>query len=272
MSHLVKGRATICVVNYKTFEFTRLCLRSIRKFTRYPYDVVVVDNNSRDESLEYLTRLSWIRLLQRPTVPEEPSGGYAHAAGLDLGLQNCNTEFFVTMHSDTFVQKDNWLTVLIDHFDGDESIACVGSGKIELSPKWRIILKKATDWRTFKRKLLREPDPLGMHRYYNRTICCAYRTDILREENLSFLMDRDKGLTVGKKLYFELVDRGYNTVELPPSVMKQYVVHLAHATQAINPAEFTLKNKTVRKCFQRINSVLSSGLIKELLNDNSLDD
>ena len=151
MSNLIKGKATICIVNYKTPDFIRLCLRSIRKFTKYPYEVIVVDNDSQDESLKYLKSLNWIRLIERRAGSNEPGGGYAHAAGLDLGLENCNTEFFVSMHSDTFVRKDNWLKDLIYYFGRDESIVCVGSGKIELIPKWRILLKKATDFRTLKR-------------------------------------------------------------------------------------------------------------------------
>ena len=67
MSDLTKGKAAICIVNYKTLDFTRLCLRSIRKFTEYPYEIIVVDNNSRDESLEYLKSLKWIRLIERDT-------------------------------------------------------------------------------------------------------------------------------------------------------------------------------------------------------------
>jgi GT2 family glycosyltransferase len=247
MSQALKGKATICIVNYKTPDFIKLALRSIRKFTKYPYEVIVVDNDSADESLAYLKSLNWINLIERK-VGDEPAGGFAHAAGLDLALANCNTEFFVSMHSDCFVIKDSWLTDLISYFNNDENTACLGSGKIEMTPKWRIFLKKATDIRTFKRKLLREPDPLGKHRYYNRTICCLYRTEILRREKLSFLTDRDKGLTSGKKLYFELVDRGYKTVELPVSVMGRYIVHLAHATQVVNPQEFTLRRRTVRKC------------------------
>lgn len=271
MSELIKGKATICVANYKTLDFTRLCLRSIRKFTNYPYDVIVVDNDSQDQSLEYLKNLNWISLIEHKNQPDEPCGGYAHAAALDLGLQMCNTEFFISMHSDTFVQKKGWLTELISYFDGDENIACVGSGKIELTPKWRAFLKKATDFRTFKRKLIPEPDPIGKYRYYNRTICCLYRTDILRYENLSFLMDRDKGLTGGKKLYFELVDRGYKTIELPPSVMGQYIVHLAHATQVVNPEEFTLRRKTIRKCRRFVNKVLVRPLVQSILKNDSLD-
>jgi len=267
---MIKGKATICIVNYKTLDLTRLCLRSVRKFTKYPYEVIVVDNDSRDESLEYLKRLGWIRLMERCDMAS-PGGGYAHAAGLDLGLANCNTEFFVSMHSDAFVQKENWLTELVSYFGTDENIACVGSGKIELIPKWRILLKYTTDFRTLKRKVLHEQDPVGKFRYYNRTICCVYRTDILRRENLSFLMGRDKGLTGGKKLYFELVDRGYKTVELPSSIMGQYIVHLAHATQAINPQEFTLRKKTVKKYNRIIDKVMSRALVQNMLMDESLD-
>jgi len=269
MSQLVSGKATVCVVNYKTLDFIRLCLRSLRKFTRYPYEVIVIDNNSQDESLEYLKSLRWIRLIERGD--SKLRGGFAHGAGLDVGLENCNTEFFISMHSDTFVQRPNWLTELISYFNGDESVACVGSGKLELSPRWRILLKKATDFRSFKRKLLREPDPLGKHRYYNRTICCFYRTDILRRENLAFLMDRDKGLTGGKKLYFELVDRGYRTVELAPAIMGRYVIHLAHATQVINPQEFTLRKRTIKKCRRLVNRVLLSEAVQSILIDDSFD-
>jgi GT2 family glycosyltransferase len=52
MAGLIKAKATICIVNYKTPDFTKLCLRSIRKFTDYPYEVIVVDNGSNDESLD----------------------------------------------------------------------------------------------------------------------------------------------------------------------------------------------------------------------------
>jgi len=270
MSDLIKAKATICIINYKTLELTRLCLRSIRKFTHYPYEVLVIDNNSKDKSLDYLRGLNWIRLIERNTQNDQ-GGGHSHAVALELGLEKCNTEFFISMHSDTFVQKENWLTDLISHFDNDEKIACVGSGKIELTPKWRQALKKATDLRTFKRKLLKTPDPLSKYRYYNRTICCIYKTAILKAENLSFLSDRDKGLTAGKKLYFDLVDRGYKTVELPAAVMGRYIVHLAHATQVINLDEFTLRRKTISKANRLIRKIMASELTQSLLADNSLD-
>lgn len=270
MPDLIKAKATICIVNYKTLDLTRLCLRSIRKFTKYPHQVIVIDNASNDESLDYLKSLDWIRLIERDTK-NDVSGGHSHSSALELGMESCNTEFFISMHSDTLVKKQNWLAKLISYFDNDEKITCVGSGKIELTPKWRQLLKNMTDFRTFKRKLLKTPDPLGKYRYYNRTICCIYRTAILKAESLSFLADREKGLTAGKKMYFDLVDRGYKTVELSPEIMGQYIIHLAHATQVINVNEFKLRGKTVRKINGLLEKVMSSPLTQTLLADDSLD-
>ncbi len=271
VSNLIKGKAAICIVNYKTLDLTRLCLRSVRKFTKYPYKVIVVDNNSQDKSLEYLKSLNWISLIERHPKPDEPGGGYAHGAALDLALEKCNTEFFVTMHSDVIVRKERWLTDLIGYFDGDKSVVCVGSGKIELKPKWRILLKKATDLKALKRKVFRDPQLLTKFRYHNRAICCIYRTDILRREQLSFLAGKGQGLAVGQKLYFELIDRGYKTVELPFSIMGRFVCHLAHATQVVNPQEFTLPRRTTKKYNRLVDKVLSLEVVQKILADGSLD-
>jgi glycosyltransferase involved in cell wall biosynthesis len=264
------GTVTICVVNYKTLDLTRLCLRSIRKYTHFPYEVLVVDNNSADASLDYLKSLSWIRLLERTDPTNDASGGYAHAAALDMALAACDTEFFMSLHSDTFVHRDGWLEELMVHFR-DPRVACVGGGKCELISTWRDRLKKATDLRTFQRRLLKTPDPLGKYRYYNRTICSIYRTDILKKEKLSFRMDRDRGLAAGKKLYFELVDRGYPTVELPDRVMTRGVWHLAHATQVINAGQYNLRCRTLRKTGRLIRRVMNSESVRRINADESLD-
>lgn len=271
MDNQRQARATIGVVNYKTLDLTRLCLRSIRKYTRRPYAVIVVDNDSQDASTEYLRSLKWIRLIERKDKTNDSSGGYAHAAALDMALEQTQTEYFVAMHSDTFVRRDNWLDELLAMFGQDTRTACVGAGKVELTPDWQVWLKKLTDFKTLKRKLLRVPDPVGMHRYYNRTVCSIYRTEVLKREKLSFLMDRDKGLTVGKKLYFELVDRGYKTVELPDRFMRQYLYHLAHATQVVNADQFNLKQRTIRKINHQISQIMQSEQVQQILTDQLLD-
>ena len=86
-SELIQGKATICIPNYKTLDFTRLALRSIRKFTNYPYEVIVVDNDSRDKSLDYLRKVSWIKLIERSSEDGTLKGSIAEGSALDIGLQ-----------------------------------------------------------------------------------------------------------------------------------------------------------------------------------------
>ncbi|MBL8704260.1 MAG: glycosyltransferase, partial [Rhodospirillales bacterium] len=58
---------TVLVPNYRTPELTRLCLRLLRKHTPPGrIRVIAIDNDSRDESLDYLRSLAWISLIERP--------------------------------------------------------------------------------------------------------------------------------------------------------------------------------------------------------------
>jgi len=85
------------------------------------------------------------------------------------------------------------------------------------------------------------------------------------------LAGKGRGLAAGQKLYFELIDRGYKTVELPFSVMGQFIYHLAHATQVVNPQEFTLRKRAIKKCNRLIYKVMSSAIVQSVLADDSLD-
>ena len=57
---------TVLLPNYKTPELTKLCLRSLRKYTDFnQIQIVAIDNASGDESLAYLRSLPWIKLIER---------------------------------------------------------------------------------------------------------------------------------------------------------------------------------------------------------------
>ena len=63
---------SILIINYKTPDLTKLCLRLLRKHTDLSkVKIIVVDNDSADESLEYLRKLSWITLIERKKLPGE---------------------------------------------------------------------------------------------------------------------------------------------------------------------------------------------------------
>jgi glycosyltransferase involved in cell wall biosynthesis len=254
---LAKGKVSICVVNYKTEELTRVCLKSIRANTDYPdYEVIVVDNDSGDTSLEYLRSLKWIRLIERHgDVPE--GGSPAQGTALDIGLKNASGEFFVAMHSDTFIRRADWLDFLIGKLS-ENSSACAGSGKLDIKPEWQKTLKRFTDLRG----LLRFIAGGKRDSFYIRAICAIYRTGVLLEENLGFAKNTDK-ITCAKQLYLDLLGKNYKCNAISSAEMSRYVYHLEHATMASNP-ELKVRTRTRRKYAKVLEKVMASTEIQRI--------
>jgi GT2 family glycosyltransferase len=261
---------TIVIPHYQTPDMIRLCLRSIRKFTPQPYKVIVVDNDSEDESYAYLKSVRWIQLIQRKAVVKK--GSWAHGSALDIGLTKTQTEFFLTLHSDVMIKAPYWLSNLLTPLKKNPALACVGTGKLEeVSAAYRVF-KKMGDikglLRFLKTNLLHKPDRLLPE--YIRTTCAAYRTEILKKENLSFLPREEPEMTSGQALYYELVQRGYQTLYLPPGEVKKMIDHVCHGTMILNPALGARKG-TISKGMRRIKRQLNEGWTKSLLEDSTLD-
>lgn len=270
MTPEANAMATVCVVNYRTLDLTRLCLRSIRKFSPDSIKVIVIDNDSQDASLDYLRSLSWIQLIERKPDPPDPDGVFAHGAGLDLGLAQCDTDIFISLHSDTVILQPGWLDVLVWPF-ADQRIACVGTGKLELKPQWQQWLQRATDMKALLRRWFSSEANKRRYRYFNTTICSAYRADILRQEGLSFHGRGNPRLTVGRQLYYTLKERGFPTVDLPSKRLAPYIAHLAHATQALHAKAFLMQGKKERKYLRRARKVLDRPGVQAILADDTLD-
>ena len=67
-----KPEVTIIIPNYKTPDLTRFCLRSLRLHSDPArVKVIVVDNDSRDDSVEYLRGVQWIDLIERHDIAGE---------------------------------------------------------------------------------------------------------------------------------------------------------------------------------------------------------
>ena len=165
---------SIIVVNCKTLKQTQLCLRSIRRYTHYPCETIVVDNDSRDESVEYLRSLRWIRLLENPA--QEPT----HRNALDYAIQTSDSDVIVTLHSDTFVHNHTWLETLLSHL-GDNTMI-VGSQDRIIVPI-NIINGAGAWWR--RRKLDKRWGTRGVPPKII-THCVLYRRELFTEHGQFF--------------------------------------------------------------------------------------
>lgn len=250
-------QVTILIPNYKTPELTKLCLRLLRKNTDpQTAKVIVIDNNSQDESLTYLRGLSWIELIERPGIAGE-SPALSHSRALDAALARVTTPYVLSIHTDTLVKNSQWLDFLIKQIERDTQIAGVGSWKLE-NISWFKKLAKAIE-----AKLQKAEESA----YYLRSHCALYRTDLLKKFQLTF---SDGGEVAGKVLHEKLVGQGYQMVFLPSETLLYYMEHINHATMVLNP-DLGTRKKSVNKGLRRIQKSLEAFNAAQVLSDGSLD-
>lgn len=269
---LKKPQVTILVPNYKTLELTKLCLRLIRKHTEQnKARVIVIDNDSGDDSLEYLRTLSWIQLIERTAIPDEGAIS-SHSRALDLGLQQVTTPYVLSIHTDSLVKNPAWLDFLVSHLEKRPTIAGVGSWKLESKPFWRQALKTMERnvqlaYYHFSGKYAHGIEGIGKNYYYLRSHCAMYRMDLIRKYNLHF---SGGDMVAGKDMHKKLTDAGYEMIFLPSNVLHTYLDHINHATTVLNP-ELSTRSKSVDKGIRRIQKSLIRMNGDKILLDESLD-
>jgi GT2 family glycosyltransferase/glycosyltransferase involved in cell wall biosynthesis len=115
-------QVSIVMVTCNNFRFTRACYESILNYTRYPrYELIIVDNNSTDETVPYLQELS----AKNPSLKlilNNNNAGFAKAN--NQGMAIATGEFLVFLNNDTIV-TNNWLETLVRHFTRDISVGLI---------------------------------------------------------------------------------------------------------------------------------------------------
>lgn len=265
-------QVTILIPNYKTLELTKLCLRLIRKHTDSKLaKIIVIDNDSRDESLEYLRTLKWIELIERQHIPgEAPALG--HSRALDLALQRVDTPFVLSIHTDTLMRNQHWLPFLLEQIQKNPNIAGVGSWKLESKPFWKATLKNIERilqriYYSFSGKKNHALEGLDHNHYYLRSHCALYRMDLLKKYNTGFA---DGEEVAGKAMHRKLINHGHEMIFIPSHTLLKYMDHINHATTVLNP-ELSRNQKSVNKGLRRIQNSLDGFGANAILLDSSLD-
>ncbi len=263
---------TILIPSFRTPDLTRLCLRLVNKYTRREeIQIVVIDNDSRDESVEYLRSLRWIQLIERQRVAGERPA-HSHSRALDLAFEQVGTPYVLVMHTDTLVRDAGWLPYLRDRLTSRPGIAGVGSWKLEAKSIYKVVAKKTESCLqsvigSFTRRKDESvgTEPRGAR--YLRSHCALYRTDLIRRYGLTFSRD---GESAGKALHRKLLERGHEMLFLPPATLMRYVLHLNHATMVLNP-ELGARQRTIRAGQSRLTRMMALVDAERVLADARLD-
>jgi GT2 family glycosyltransferase/glycosyltransferase involved in cell wall biosynthesis len=108
----ITPRASIIIVTYNNLALTKLCLESVLRNTEYPnYEVVVVDNKSKDETPAYLRQLA-TQHEHVTIVLNDENHGFAKAN--NQGIARATGEYLVLLNNDT-ITPPGWLSRLLHH-------------------------------------------------------------------------------------------------------------------------------------------------------------
>jgi len=263
---------SVCIPHYQVGDLMRVCLRSLRRAsTGLDLEILVVDNGSRDASLDWLRSLPWIRLIERPE--ESPARWPDNVfTAWDLGARLARGRYFLTMHSDVFVLGEGWLAPFLREFSRAPRVAASGAWKLELEHplyRWQKETLGAVTG-LVKRCLGRQGRSDPHHGQYPRDYCALYRRDVLLQHNLTFC-NQPGEITGGQAIARQLWAHGYQTAVFPVAEMARSVAHVTHASAALAGGAKLNHARSQRKAEARARTWLSSPWVEELRQAEHLD-
>jgi len=146
---------SIIIVNYNGKHLLKECLTSVFSID-YPkdkYEVIVVDNDSQDDSVNYIKKnFPKVKII-------ESIKNLGFTGGNNLGIKRAKGEYYVFLNSDTRVDE-NWLKELVITAQ-DKNVGAVSSKLYYYTPFLKLEIKSETH---LKANLYNDDDfsPLGL--------------------------------------------------------------------------------------------------------------
>lgn len=111
-------KTSIVILTHNQLSLTQQCLTSIRRHTQEPYELIVVDNASTDQTPGFLKRQPDIK----PIFNQENLG---FAKGCNQGIKLATGENILLLNNDTVV-TENWLRNMLRLLYSYQKIGMVG--------------------------------------------------------------------------------------------------------------------------------------------------
>jgi len=116
---------SVMLLNMNGKKLTKDCISSIQKNTGYPnYEIVVVDNGSKDGSVEMLKGMEQQGIVKSLILNEKNVG---YSAGVNQGFKASKGDYIFHLDNDTLVEK-KWLIKAVEAAEGfSKKVGAVGS-------------------------------------------------------------------------------------------------------------------------------------------------
>ncbi len=116
----MKTRVDVVILTYDGLELVDECLSSLLKQSVKPAKIIVVDNGSKDGTLEFINdKYPIVELVHLPVNVGIP-------AAFNKGLSRCDSEYVAWLNNDTILERD-WLCHIYEVISSDAAIASCDS-------------------------------------------------------------------------------------------------------------------------------------------------
>ena len=217
MNNLIN--VSIIIINYKTPQLVIDCVNSIvEKTNNLNYEIIVVDNNSEDNSKDIIERY-----LDGQIIFIESKENLGFGTGNNLGVQYARGEYLFFLNSDT-VLINNAIKILYDYMISHKEVGIVGGNlytiDLKPSPSFSMSFDKIEDYKDNSKWLTILKNKLFRHKQkknivFNDTdeplkVGYVYGTDMMMKKKL---FDDIHGFDSDFFMYAEEEDLSYRVVE-----------------------------------------------------------
>jgi GT2 family glycosyltransferase len=122
-AHPAARVVNITMLSYGRLDFTKQSVASVRRHTRFPHLLVVVDNGSAPEVVEWLKQARRSGDIDILLLNDRNLGV---AAAANQGWRACETAYYLKLDSDIVIEKDGWLEALVETADAVQDAGMVG--------------------------------------------------------------------------------------------------------------------------------------------------
>lgn len=234
---------SIIIPCYNCAHFIERCINSLRKQTFTDFEIIAVNDGSKDSTAEILQKLATEE--ERLQVINQPNAGVS--AARNRGLDIARGKYIVFCDADDFVDE-NYISIFFDNSDADSTLVIQyprlyneKTGKLS-SKKQNVTYgcHSVIDG-IFKSKLLHNGYPFGklFHTDIINTQSLRFREDISYKEDLIFILE-----------YLLYVKSIKNT----PESGYRYCIHTdSLSTKWKRPEEVVAINKLIEKKLDLLN-------------------
>ena len=113
---------SIVLLTFNALSYTKKCVESILANTYYPYELIIVDNNSRPETRSYLKKISKKHNHIKLKLNNK---NYGFSKGNNQGVALSKGYYVLILNNDTLV-PEGWEIKLINSLNVDKNIGSIG--------------------------------------------------------------------------------------------------------------------------------------------------